>query len=166
DTLGVISAIRDDYLLDFFVLGVNERGKISPLCSSMSIFMNYIDETGQKLIDDKVRTSSDGRNGFGWNPFHHHTVSRVPQNCDQCHPVADGEGEQPENFEQLQETYGFGRGRVNVEDGDGVVHDVTAFLDENGELIGDFPHPRTGPVPVEIRDRAMSIEVTPHPRQE
>ena len=164
DSQGAIAVSRDDYSLDFFALGMNERGKVSPLCSSMSIFMSYIDSAGQEQYRDRVRTSSDGRTGFGWNPFHHHTVSRVPQNCDTCHPVKPGAG--PDNQSRLNETYGFGNGRFLSEDGEGVVRDLSAFLDSKGELIGEFPHPETGPVPVELRQRALSTEVVPHPRQQ
>ena len=160
-TLGAISVVRDDYSLDFLALGRNERGKITPLCSSMSIFLTYIDEHGIRHFQDRVRTSGDGRVGFGWNPFHHHTVSRVPQNCDRCHPDAGGR----DNSALLRQTYGFGTGRFVVEDGDGVPWDLSAFLDEAGELIGDFPHPGTGPVPEDVRERALSIPVVPHPRQ-
>jgi hypothetical protein len=164
ESQGAISASRDMYSTDFFALGVNHRGKITPLCSSMSILMTYINEDGEEEYRDKIRTSSDGRKGMGWNPFQHHTVSRVPQNCDQCHPVAPAAGE--DNSGVLRETYGFGRRRYVVTDGDGVEHDVGAFLDEDGNLTSDFPHPNTGPVPLEKRLRAMSIEVVPHPRQE
>ena len=159
---GGISARRDDYSLDFFTLGVNTKGKITPLCSSMSVFLSYRDENGVERYTDRVRTTSDGRIGFGWNPFHHHTVSRVPQNCDQCHPVADGAG--PDNSATLRETYGFGNGKFTSVDGDGVVHDLSAFLDESGNLISDFPHANTGPVPTAVRERALSIPVVPHPR--
>ena len=164
DSQGAIAVSRDDYSLDFFAIGMNHRGKISPLCSSMSLFMSYIDPAGQEQYRDRVRTSSDGRTGFGWNPFHHHTVSRVPQNCDTCHPVKPGAG--PDNQSRLSETYGFGNGRFLSEDGEGVVRDLSAFLDSKGELIGEFPHPETGPVPVELRQRALSTEVVPHPRQQ
>ena len=129
----------------------------------MSVFMTYIDENHVTRYRDRIRTSSDGKRGFGWNPFHHHTVSRVPQNCDRCHPVADGAG--PDNSATLRETYGFGNGKFLTADGDGVVHDLSAFLDDSGELISDFPHPDTGPVPAATRERAMGIEVVPHPRQ-
>ncbi len=161
---GAISVLRDDYSLDFFALGVNQDGKISPLCSSMSIYVTYVDTDGQLRWRDRVRTSRDGRTGFGWNPFHHHTVSRVPQNCDTCHPVAAGAGE--ENPQRLNETYGFGNGQFLSEDGEGTIRDLSAFLNGDGELIGEFPHPDTGPVPARIRRRALSIEVVPHPRQE
>ncbi len=163
-TKGGISAERLDYSIDFFALGMNERGKISPLCSSMSMFMSYVDEAGQKLIDKQVRTSSDGKVGNGWNPFHHHTVSRVPQNCDRCHPNDDSVGE--DNSALLNETYGFGNGNFMHADGNGVFRDLSAFLDEDGNLIGDFPHPNTGPVLQSLRDKAMSIKTIPHPRQE
>jgi hypothetical protein len=71
-------------------------------------------------------------------------VSRIPQNCDTCHPVQPGAG--PDNSATLAETYGFGNGSITVQDGDGVVHDLTGFLDPSGNLLSDFPHPDTGPV--------------------
>jgi len=163
-TQGGISVSRDTYSTDFFSLGMNHRGKISPLCNSMSVFLTYVDENGVEQYRDRPRTSSDGKKGFGWNPFHHHTVSRVPQNCDVCHTRAAEAGE--DNSAKLRETYGFGTGRFMILDGEGVEHDLSAFLDEEGNLMSDFPHPNTGPVPREIRERAMGIEVVPHPRQE
>ena len=39
-----------------------------------------------------------------------------------------------------------------VEDGEGTPHDLTGFLDPEGNLISDFPHPDTGPVPAHARD--------------
>ena len=160
-SIGAISVSRDDYSTDYFVLGTNARGKITPLCNSMSVFVTFIDENGVTQFRERTRTSREGRLGFGWNPFHHHTVSRVPQNCDRCHPVSNG----PDNAAVLSETYGFGNGRYLQTDGAGVLHDLSAFLDPDGELIGDFPHPNTGPVAPEIRQRAMSTFVTPQPRQ-
>jgi len=161
---GAISVERDTYSIDFFALGMNHRGKISPLCSSMSLFLTYENAGGQIEYRNRPRISSDGKLGFGWNPFHHHTVSRVPQNCDVCHPRSPKAGE--DNSAKLRETYGFGTGKFMATDGDGVTHDLSRFLDDDGELVGDFPHENTGPVPREIRERAMSIEVVPQPRQE
>ena len=159
---GAVSAWREDYSIDFYALGMNRRGKLSPLCSSMSMFMSYVDENGTLQYQDKVRTSSDGQIGFGWNPFHHHTVSRIPQNCDTCHPNAASVGE--DNSATLLETYGFGSGEILVADDEGTVHDLTRFLDDDGNLISDFPHPGTGPVPGDVRQRALSTEVVPQPR--
>jgi hypothetical protein len=163
---GSFTSTRNGYLTDLFTLGVNKRGKISSLCSSMSMFMSYRKD-GELQLDRETRVSSDGTKGFGWNPFHHHTTSRTPMNCDSCHPV--GSIETPSNAFTLNETYGFGNeGRperqVTFEDGQGVVHDLTAFLNAEGELDATFPHPNTGPVPTDIRERALSILVTPHPR--
>ncbi len=161
-TLGALNAHRDDYSLDFYALGVNKRGKITPLCSSMSMFFSYVDEQGNTVLDEAVRTSGDGKIGFGWNPFHHHTVSRIPQNCDVCHPTTSAET--PDNQQTLRETYGFGNGEVIIEDGAGNHYDVTAFLDESGELRSDFPHANTGPVAADVRQRALGVLVTPHSR--
>ena len=116
----------------------------------------------QEFGRDMIRTSSDGRKGFGWNPFHHHTVSRTPRNCDTCHPVVPGSA--PDNSALLDQTYGFGSGQVITTDGLGQAHDLTRFLDDDGNLISDFPHPDTGPVPADVRSRALAIEVIPQPR--
>ncbi len=156
-TQGAFSAVRDDYSLDFFALGQNARGKLTPLCNSMSLLLSYVDENGDPVYDDAIRTSHDGRRGFGWNPFQHHTVSKAAQTCDRCHPAADGS-----NAVTLAETYGFGNGSVTVME-EGEVVDLTGFLDAEGNLISDFPHPGTGPVPQETRQRAMTVQI-PEPR--
>ena len=151
---GLTSATRDDYSLDFFALGINERGKLAPLCNSMSVFLSYVDEDGVLQYSDVPRTSHDGKKGFGWNPFHHHTVSKIPVPCAQCHPAEEG---QPDNSDILDTTYGFGNGSVMVTDSDGVDHDLTQFLYANGDLMSDFPHPNTGPVPAAMRERALAV---------
>lgn len=159
---GAIAVSRDTYSNDFFTLGMDHRGKIAPLCNSMTAFFSYIDAGGTMRYRDRPRSSADGRVGFGWNPFHHHTVSRIPQNCDRCHPLAAELG--ADNSATLRETYGFGNGAVLLRDGDGRLYDATRFLADDGSLISDFPHPDTGPVPRAIRERALSIPVVPHPR--
>jgi len=158
-TQGFFSAERDTYTTDFFALGQNRRGKLSPLCSSMSMFFTRIDEQGTTQYTDKIRTSGDGKQGFGWNPFHHHTVSRKSQDCNRCHPVVPGSA--PENDDLVRATYGFGSGEAMAIDGDGTLYDLTRFLEEDGTLISDFPHPGTGPVPEAVRNRAMTTFVQP-----
>jgi len=161
-TPGRVVNDRDDYSLDFFALGFDQHGKLAPLANAASPFFSYVDGAGNVLLDDVVRGTADGNRGFGWNPFFHHTVSRVPQNCDRCHPV--GSAESPSNAATLRETYGFGNGKVIVNDGAGNPYDLTAFLDEDGNLISDFLFPDTGPVPPELRDEALSTVVVPQQR--
>jgi len=158
-TQGGFTAQRDFYSIDFYSLGQNQRGKLSPLCSSMSMFFGYTDDLGSRHYQDKIRISGDGKKGFGWNPFHHHTVSRQPQDCNTCHPVVPGSA--PDNSQTLSATYGFGTGEFMIEDGDGAVHDAIQFLDSEGNLIADFPHENTGPVPTDVRERALAIQVVP-----
>ena len=57
----------------------------------------------------------------------------------------------------LAETYGFGAKTVMVMDGNSLEHDLSQFLDASGELISDFPHPDTGPVPAAMRRRALAV---------
>jgi hypothetical protein len=161
-TAGAIASQRDTFSLDFLALGVNARGKISPLAHAMSMFFSYTGPDAMTILDDAVRTTGDGRLGFGWSPFFHHTVSRVPQNCDRCHALDDPAD--PSNADILRETYGFGNGQTPIRGGDGVEYDASAFLDDSGELLAAFPQPLTGPVPVEVRERAAATVVTPQPR--
>jgi len=158
---GAIIVSRDDFSIDFFTSGVNDRGKISPLCNSMSVFVSYRNE-GQFEYEEQVRQTTEGTKGFGWNPFQHHTVSKIPMNCDTCHLT--GSLDSPTNAVTLSQTYGFGTGEVLITDGDGVDHDVGAFLDAEGNLTSTFPHPGTGPVSTETREHALSQLVVPHPR--
>ncbi len=160
-TRGRFSVSRDDFSTEVFSLGMDKRGKLSPLCNSMTVFTSYFRD-GRFHYRDRVRQTTEGTIGFGWNPFHHHTVSRTPMNCDSCHPVDSVED--PSNITQLNETYGFGNGEAIATDGDGNTYDLSRFLDAEGNLISTFPHPGTGPVPADIRNRALDILVVPHPR--
>ena len=77
--------------------------------------------------------------------------------CETCHPVSAGVN--PANRDTLRVTYGFGSGEIMATDGEGVTYDLTRFLDDEGNLIADFPNPDTGPVPEDIRERALSISL-------
>ena len=157
---GGISVSRDNYSTEFLALGMNTRGKMSPLCSSMSVFLSYRSDR-RFQYRDKVRKTEEGTTGFGWNPFQHHTTQRTPIHCDSCHSV--GSVDNPTNADKLNETYGFGNGQVIETDDEGTSYDLTGFLDEDGNLTSTFPHPRTGPVPADIRERARAVIVEPAP---
>jgi hypothetical protein len=74
-----------------------------------------------------------------------------------------GSVDNPTNADKLNETYGFGNGQVIETDDEGTSYDLTGFLDEDGNLTSTFPHPRTGPVPANIRERARAVIVEPAP---
>ena len=50
-------------------------------------------------------------------------------------------------------------GDTMLRDGEGHAYDLTQILDEEGEVMVDFAHEGTGPVPKEKRERAMDIKV-------
>ena len=159
-SLGLVFGRRDTYSLKSFFLGQNRHGKISPVCASSQMFMTYTDENGDTIIDEQTRVTPGGKKGFGWAPNHQHTTARIPQNCDRCHPNED-----ESNLETVRATYGFGEvDGPTYTDGDGVEHNLTQILDENGDPLVEFGHTGAGAVSKARIEKAMSIHVTPHPR--
>jgi hypothetical protein len=103
---------------------------------------------------EQVRTTADGKLGFGWQPNHQHTTSIVPQPCARCHPTADGN-----NLADVRGTYGFGTGRFTFTDGEGVLWDLTRVLDDAGDPLVGFGHEGTSTVPRTIIERALAVVV-------
>ena len=159
-TLGLVQGTRDFWSIDFYGLGQNDRGKITSTCPSMQVFLNYTDEDGNPVIEERVRYTENGFLGFGWATNNPHTVSRVPQNCDTCHVKPD-----ESNMEQVRHVYGFGTGEFFMTDEDGQMHDLTQILDPMGDPLVEFGHEGHGPVPKEMVDRILNdIRVDPQNR--
>jgi hypothetical protein len=160
ETKGFVQGGRDFYSIDFYGLGMNDRGKISSICPSMQVFISYFDESGEPVFEERIRTTANGLKGFGWATNNQHTIQRVPQNCDTCHVKPD-----ESNMEEVRHTYGFGTGEFFMPDEDGMMHDLTQILDDQGEPIVEFGHEGAGPVPADVIDRILNdIRVEPQDR--
>ena len=150
---------RDTYTLDLLFLGVNRRGKVTTVCPSQQVFLSYLDETtdetGEPVYTGRIRTTENGKLGFGWQPNNQHTVTKDRvQPCETCHIKED-----ESNIDQVMGTYGFGTGLIFEKDENGVEHDLTRVLDEHGDPIVDFAHEGSGTVPKDMIDRALDVRV-------
>ncbi len=150
---GIEIPSRDFTSLDLFFVGMNQRGKIGTFCPSMQVFMSVTDESGTPVFTDRIRTSAAGHRGFNWAIDEPHVAKRRPQECSRCHRDADG------SIQKARETFGFGTGRFAMADGDGILYDLTQFLDPEGVPIVSFSHEGQGAVPKDMIDRALGIQI-------
>ena len=137
ETRGKVHTLGMTVVADSLALGFNRAGRVSPMVGT-SIFFTQIGEDGATVIDAAPLTDGDGNSGEGnvQNAVHHHTVQRVPRDCDGCHPTADGG-----NDDALRTAVGLGSGRYTFVDGEGVTHrlDRLVAADFDGDGAADDP---------------------------
>ncbi len=142
---GLVSTYGMSVVADALTLGLNPRGRISPMVGT-SIFFTYIDGSGNKVFDAVPLASGAGPAGDGQahNAVHHHTVRRLPRNCDACHPL---DGNVNLDGEQLKRAVGFGTGKFVFVDGTGKRHllDRIVAIDFDGDGKPDDPLGPLGP---------------------
>jgi hypothetical protein len=163
----VVKGDRYTWDISNLFLGMNDRGKIDTMCPSMQMFVsssakvyNPTTDTYQTTttLTHEPRRNAKGQPNFGWMPTHQHTIQARAQPCTRCHPLGD-----QSNLATVRATYGFGAGVTvpDFVDETGQPYDLSKMLDETGEPISDFAHEGTGPVPAEVRERAMATTVAP-----
>lgn len=76
------------------MLGVNFRGRISPLVPGCQVFYTFIDENGEIKTLNHHYTTSSGHNSPTMAPEQPHSISPVARTCENCHttPKALGYG--------------------------------------------------------------------------
>lgn len=138
-TPGRVSTHAMSVVPDALALGFNSRGLISPMVGT-SIFVTHIDAAGNRVVDAAPLRTVDGFEGDGsqHNPVHHHTVRKLPRDCDGCHPRADGVPNAPG---QLERATGFGTGEFLFLDGQGEPHvlDRLVAFDFDGDGVPEDP---------------------------
>jgi len=135
---GRISNLAMSVVADALALGFNTRDRISPMVGT-SIFFTHIGADGTPIIDAAPLRTVDGFSGDAnqHNPVHHHTVRRVPRDCQGCHPRADVPGDE----NALKRAIGFGTGQYVFVDGTGRRHilDRLVAIDFDGDGVPDDP---------------------------
>ncbi|MGK0359750.1 MAG: hypothetical protein ACI9U2_002056 [Bradymonadia bacterium] len=157
DVQGRATGGRNYQAIDFLALGINGRGKIDTLCPSMQILFEWIDETGETRMTNRVRETAAGQVGYGWMPTFAHTVRPAARSCTQCHP-----DDVDSNAARVAETYGFGdpsRGFF-LNDDQGRAHDLTQARAADGAPLVAFPHVGSGLIPVARVARAMAVRIS------
>jgi len=110
------------------ILGINLRGKVSPLAPGCQVFYTFIDEKGDIKALNKHYTTSTGHNSPTLAPMHPHSISLVARTCEDCHTNP--------------KTIGYGTG--NSRSAGKLLGDSPLFQDLSKGVYGDIPNIKTG----------------------
>jgi hypothetical protein len=164
-TPGLTSGKRSWYSLDHLVLCQSPDGRAQSCLSSQQVQMTVIDESGKTVLgrtDEEgkdlgvFRSTSEHASIIGWAPFFQHTSSRKPRACKSCHPTDTS----PEEIARIRGVYGFGTGEYLLTDAEGVDVDALQFLHPDGSSSTVFVHPGTGPLALDVINKALSVTVS------
>ena len=67
------------------ILGINMKGKVSPLIPGCQVFWTYINEKGEMLTLNKPMITSDGLSGATLAPVQPHANTIPARTCESCH---------------------------------------------------------------------------------
>ena len=67
------------------ILGINFRGKVTPVAPGCQVFWTYIDEKGKILTLNKVLKTSTGHNAVTMAPIQPHSNTIPARTCENCH---------------------------------------------------------------------------------
>jgi hypothetical protein len=110
------------------ILGINLRGKVSPLAPGCQVFYTFVDEKGSIKTLNKHYTTSTGHNSPTLAPMHPHSISLVARTCEDCHTNP--------------KTIGYGTG--NSRSAEKILGDSPLFQDLSKGVYGDIPNIKTG----------------------
>ena len=110
------------------ILGINLRGKVSPLAPGCQVFYTFVDEKGSIQTLNKHYTTSTGHNSPTLAPMHPHSISLVARTCEDCHTNPKSVG------------YGTGNSRSAEK----ILGDSPLFQDLSKGVYGDIPNIKTG----------------------
>lgn len=110
------------------ILGINLRGKVSPLAPGCQVFYTFLDEKGNIKAFNKHYTTSTGHNSPTLAPMHPHSISLVARTCEDCHTNPKSIG------------YGTGNSRSAGK----LMGDQPLFQDLSAGVYGDIPDAKTG----------------------
>lgn len=110
------------------ILGINLRGKVSPLAPGCQVFFTFIDEKGDiKALNKHYMTSTD-HNSPTLAPMNPHATSLVARTCEDCHTNP--------------KTIGYGTG--NSRSAEEFLGDSPLFQDLSQGVYGDIPDAKSG----------------------
>ncbi len=110
------------------ILGINLRGKASPLAPGCQVFYTFVDEKGSIKALNKHYTTSTGHNSPTLAPMDPHSISLVARTCEDCHTNP--------------KTIGYGTG--NSRSAGKLLGDSPLFQDLSKGVYGDIPNIKTG----------------------
>lgn len=161
------------YSLDTVLLSMGRGGRVQSSAPSQQVQLavfgatQFGTEDGELLFGERV---SDGEGGTkvlgefrhgdgsraannGFLPFFQHTTSRAPRRCSACHRKDDS----AEEMTRVRGVYGYGTGAYMLPGPGGATIDGLQFLDSAGNETTDWQYEGTGPVPADMRARAIDV---------
>ena len=128
------------------VLGINQKGKVSPFIPGCQAVFTQIGSDGKVTVQNKVFTTYDGFSGLAHNPIQPHTVTKEARTCEDCHAN--------------RKTIGLGSGIYNTKaNGVDVPFELERIVDENGKQLQATSHHGARPFNKEEQDRIMRVNV-------
>lgn len=110
------------------ILGVNLKGKVTPLVPGCQVFYTFVDEKGSIKALNEYYTTSSGHNDPTLAPLNPHSTSVVARTCEDCHTNP--------------KTIGYGSG--NSGSVQKLLGDIPLFQDLSKGVYGDIPGAKTG----------------------
>lgn len=110
------------------ILGMNLKGKVSPLVPGCQVFLTYVDEVGSIKALNKQYPTSTGHPGPTLAPLQPHGNSLVVRTCEDCHANPKSLG------------YGTANSRSTFT----LQKDKPVFQDLSQGIYGDIPGAKTG----------------------
>ncbi len=76
------------------ILGINVKGKVSPVIPGCQVVWSYVDENGKVIVANQIRKTSDGFDAPTLAPVQPHANTIPARTCESCHtnPKAIGYG--------------------------------------------------------------------------
>ncbi len=122
------------------ILGINTRGKISPVRPDYQFYLSWVDENFNIKIDNDKKI-------FNWNPYVPHTTSKYGRGCYSCH----------NNLKTLGLGFGMIADNGSIEnifepekDNLKIDFPIEKITDISGNKLQDFIYPTASPLPKEI----------------
>ncbi|MCI0527597.1 MAG: hypothetical protein L0Y56_09165, partial [Nitrospira sp.] len=127
-TLGDINENRGYLRWEEPILGINLKGKVTPIIPGCQVIFSYINEDGKAVTVNKVNKTSDGFNAPTLAPVQPHANTMPARTCESCHT-------QPKTL---------GYGTMNSRSAGKLLGDDPLFGNNAEGVYGDIPHAKTG----------------------
>ncbi len=124
------------------MLGVNFRGRVSPLVPGCQVFYTFVDENGTLKTLNRHYNTSSGQNSPTLAPEQPHSVSLVARTCEDCHTSP--------------RTLGYGTG--NTRTAYGILGERPLLTDMSKGIYGDIPGGSASWQVPPVKDFPFSLE--------
>ena len=110
------------------ILGLNLKGRVSPLVPGCQVFYTFIDEKGKIKALNRYYMTSSGHASPTLAPLSPHSVTLIARTCEDCHTNPKA----------------IGYGTANSRSGQKLLGDAPLFQDLSKGVYGDIPGAKTG----------------------